>query len=107
MADFPAQTTQVTGTALTLRAQTAGPDTVPVGSQLIVRNGSAGAVNVTVVTPGNDRYGLARPDIVTAVAAGAVAKFGPFDSDLMDPVTGKVGIIVPTTAGVELWVVGF
>lgn len=106
MANLNAQTTTVMGTTLTSYGPTASVgDTVPVGSRAIVRNGSGSSINVTIVTPGNDTYGLARPDIVTAVAAGAVAMFGPFPNDLADPVTGVVTLICSAVASVELRVV--
>lgn len=108
MANLPAQTTAVTGTTLPSVAPTATTgDTVPVGSHAIVRNGSGSSINVTIVTPGNDTYGQPRPDIVTAVAAGAVAKLGPFPADLADPVTGVVTLICSSVASVELRVVAF
>jgi hypothetical protein len=44
-----------------------------VGSTLIVKNGSAGAVTVTIVTPGNLPTGDAYPDKVHTVAAGGEA----------------------------------
>lgn len=108
MANLPAQTTVVTGTTLTSVTPTVTVgDTVPVGSHAIIRNGSGSPINVTVVTPGNDTYGQARPDIVTAVAAGAVAKFGPFPNDLADPTTGVVTLICSAITSVELRVVAF
>jgi hypothetical protein len=108
MANLSAQTTAVTGTTIPSVAPTATTgDTVPVGSHALIRNGSGSPINVTVETPGNDTYGQARPDIVTAVAAGAVAKFGPFPADLADPVTGVVKIICSAVASVELRVVAF
>lgn len=107
MAALSAQTTAVTGTTLTSVTPAAGGDTVPVGSRVFVRNGSGASINVTIDTPGNDTYGQARPDIVTAVAASAVAIFGPFPYDLADPVTGLVKLTCSATASVELRVVSF
>lgn len=108
MANLTAQTTAVVGTTLTSVAPTAGTgDTVPVGSHAIIRNGSGSSINVTIETPGNDSYGQARPDIVTAVAAGAVAKFGPFPYDLADPITGVVKLTCSAITSVELRVVAF
>lgn len=51
----------------------AASDTAQVGSTLIVKNGSAGAVTVTLVTPGNLPTGDAYPDRAYSVAAGAEA----------------------------------
>lgn len=108
MANLNAQTTVVTGTTLTSVTPTITTgDTVPQGSRAIIRNGSGSSINVTIVTPGNDTYGNARPDVVTAVAAGAVAIFGPFGFDLADPVTQVVTLICSAVASVELRVVAF
>jgi hypothetical protein len=46
---------------------------VQVGSTLVVKNASAGAVTVTMVTPGNLPTGDAYPDRAYTVAAGAEA----------------------------------
>jgi hypothetical protein len=54
-------------------AAPATSETVQVGSTLVVKNGSAGAVTVTLVTPGNLPTGDAYPDRVYTVAAGAEA----------------------------------
>lgn len=54
-------------------AAPAASDTVQVGSTLIVKNASAGAVTVTMVTPGNLPTGDAYPDRAYTVAAGAEA----------------------------------
>ncbi|MBA2952112.1 hypothetical protein GON03_19035 [Nocardioides sp. MAH-18] len=107
MANLPALTTVVTGTTIAPITPAAGGDTVPIGSRVIVRNGSGASINVTIDTPGNDTYGQARPDIVTAVAAGAVAIFGPFAVDLADPITQVVKLTCSATASVELRVVAF
>lgn len=108
MATLPAQTTVVMGTTLTPATPAgAGGDLVPVGTHVIVRNGSGASITVTIDTPGNDTYAQPRPDIVTTVAAGAIAKFGPFPNDLADPITGMVKIICSATTSVELRVVSF
>ena len=106
MANLTAQTTQVIGTDLTPVTPTAS-DTVPVGSRLIVRNGSGAGVTITIVTPGNDTYGQARPDIPKTVAAGAVTILGPFGADLADPITGVVTITSSAQASVQYFVVAF
>lgn len=51
----------------------ASSDTVQIGSTLIVKNGSASAVTVTMVTPGNLPTGDAYPDKAYTIAAGAEA----------------------------------
>lgn len=108
MANLSAQTTAVVGTTLNSVTPTVTTgDTVPVGSHAIIRNGSGASITVTIETPGNDTYGQPRPDIATAVAAGAIAKFGPFPNDLADPVTGVVKLTCSAVASVELRVVAF
>lgn len=106
MANLTPQTTAVVGTTLTAISPTVTVgDTVPIGSKVIVHNASGASINVTIVTPGNDQYGNARPDIVTAVAAGAKAQFGPMPVDLGDPVTQVVTVICSAVASVTLHVV--
>ena len=104
MAALVPQTTAVVGTTLTQYNPTITTgDTVPIGSRVLVKNGSGSSINVTVVTPGNDQYGLARPDIVTAVGAGADAIFGPFAPDLGDPaLANAVTLICSAVATVKL-----
>lgn len=48
-------------------------DTAQVGSTLIVKNASAGAITVTMVTPGNLPTGDAYPDKAYTVGVGAEA----------------------------------
>lgn len=107
MANLIPQTTAVIGTALTAYSPTVTVgDTVPIGSRVIVQNGSGGSINVTIVTPGTDQYGNARPDIVTAVAAGAKTAFGPFPYDLGDPANSSlVTLICSSVATITLHVV--
>lgn len=106
MANLTPQTTAVVGTTLTSFSPTVTVgDTVPIGSKVIVHNASGGSINVTIVTPGNDQYGNARPDIVTAVGAGAKAQFGPMPVDLGDPTTQLVTLICSAVASVTLHVV--
>jgi hypothetical protein len=107
MANLAAQTTVVTGTTLTSITPAGGGDTVPIGSHVIVNNASGSPINVTITKPGNDNYGDARGTHVTAVAAGAMAKFGPFPNDLADPITQTVTITCSATASVTLRVVAF
>jgi hypothetical protein len=85
MATLVPQSAQVLGTDVTMAAASAGGDKVPVGCHVIIRNGSGSSINVTIATPGNDKYGQARPDIVKAVAAGATTVFRLDQSDLGDP----------------------
>lgn len=50
------------------------------GVVLVVSNGSAGSINVTLVTPGTADGDLAIPDRIVAVPAGATRYFGNLDA---------------------------
>lgn len=54
-------------------AAPAASETAQVGSTLIVKNASAGAITVTMVTPGNLPTGDAYPDKAYTVGVGAEA----------------------------------
>lgn len=84
MATLNYQTAKTTGTTLTFTAAAVGGDAVRPndGAYVLVANGDGTSTTVTVVVPGTDKYGLARPDITVSVAAGATAVIGPFPSDL-------------------------
>lgn len=84
MALLTHQAPKLTGTAVTYAAASAGGDTLgrTTNGVLRVKNGGAGAVTVTVVTPGNTQYGQADPDIPVSVAAGAEVAIGPFPDSL-------------------------
>lgn len=84
MATLSYRQASVTGTVATPAAASAGGDKVYVDPRGIVvfRNGDVAAKTVTVVTPGNDQYGQARPDFTVTVAAGETAYIGPFGTDL-------------------------
>jgi hypothetical protein len=108
MADLAPQNPQVVGTDLTPVTPTATVgDWVPTQTQVLVRNGSGGSITVTVVTPGNDPYGSARPDFTKTVAAGALTSLGgPFPPDLGDPAhSSMVNIICSAVASVQLFVI--
>lgn len=94
MATLTYQAAKTAGVTLTMNAASGGGDAVAAKDNgvLIVKNGDATSTTVTVVTPGNDKYGVARPDVTFSVAAGATAVLGPFPKDLVDPVTHLVGL---------------
>ena len=98
MALISYQNPALTGTAITFAAANGGGDEIQAKSNslLLVRNDDASPVNVTIVVPGNDQYGGARPDIVKSVGAGEIVAFGPFPDDL-EAADGKIDI---TYAGV-------
>jgi hypothetical protein len=95
MALLAAQFARAAGTTITFASAAGGGDTInPTPSSVLhVRNGSGSSINVTVVVPGSDEFGNARPDIVVAVAAGAHAAIGPLSSPLLpDPADGLIDI---------------
>lgn len=104
MADLTPQTTPVVGAQLTAVTPTATVgDWVPTGAYVTVRNGSGSSINVTLVVPGNDAYGTARPDKVVAVPAGQNWRFGPMPADLSDAThSAMVNVICSATASVTL-----
>jgi hypothetical protein len=108
MAALTPQSTAVVGTTLTPISPTVTTgDTVPaLSAKVIVHNASGSSINVTIKRAFGSDYGVARGDIVTAVAAGAKACFGPFGLDLADPAAGnQVTLICSAVASVTLHVI--
>lgn len=68
-------------------AANAGGDTVRVSDRtfLYVKNADASAKTVTIDVPGNTDYGVAKPEVVVTVAAGAIAFIGPIDTTFLQP----------------------
>lgn len=89
---------KIDGTPPTYAAPAAS-DTVQVGATLIVKNGSAASINVTLVTPGTVGTGDAYPDKVYAVPAGG-ERWIPVLADYRDPVTGLAAVTFSATASV-------
>lgn len=96
MATLTYQQAKVSGTAVNLVAADVAGDKVVPGGALMVRNASAGSINVTLDVPGNTKYGLANPDPVVAVAAGATTLIGPLPGDL----AGSDGLVAFTYSAV-------
>lgn len=99
----------IAGTLPGLAAAAGGGDKVPPNDRgaLMVVNGSGGSINVTLVVPGNTKYGQANPDVVVAVAAGATKLIGPLPADLADPADGLVAftysaVTTVTVAAVQI-----
>lgn len=94
MAVLSPQFSKAGGTSLAFAAADAGGDQFEPSARnrLVVVNDDAGSITVTVVTPGNDKYGNARPDIDFSIPAGESAVFGPFPQDLADPADGLVDV---------------
>lgn len=80
MADLASQDIDLDGLAAVYAAAAAGGDTFNPDEDtfLHVKNGSAGALTVTVVTPGSAAGGLTIADSVTSVPAGGERFIGPF-----------------------------
>lgn len=108
MAALAYQRAKIAGQAITYAAASAGGDTVPPSTSgaLLVKNGGGSSINVTVAVPGDTKYGLANPDVVVAVAAGAEAAIGPFPSDLADSSDGLVHLTYSSTTSVTVAAVG-
>lgn len=84
MALLEPQAPSLTGTTVTYVAAAVGGDTLgrTLSGVLRVKNGGASSMTVTVVTPGNTKYGQADPDIPVVVAAGTEVAIGPFPDAL-------------------------
>lgn len=96
------QSRLVVGVDLTSFTPTATTgDTFPPGATVLISNGSGSSITITVVVPGNDNYGSARPDYTKSCANGAVTALGPFPLDLADPSTGLVTVICSAVSSVK------
>lgn len=103
---------QVSNTAVvvpSLAAAAGGGDSIAPNDRgfLMVKNGSGATITVTMVVPGNTKYGIANPDPTFAVVAGATACIGPLPVDLANPSTGLVdftysGVTSLTVGGVQV-----
>lgn len=104
MATLAYQQVQIAGTAVTLVAASAGGDKVSPATNgaLMVKNGDVAAKTVTIVVPGNTKYGQAAPDIPIIVAAGATALIGPFPFDLADPIDGLIAVTYSAVTSVTV-----
>lgn len=104
MANLSFQSAKITGGGVTLAPATAGGDTLApnIRGALLVQNGSGASVTVTVVVPGNTKYGQANPDVAVAVAAGGYELIGPLPSDLADPADGLVHVTYSAAASVNV-----
>lgn len=101
MATLTAAQTAIGGTQITKTAADVAGDTFDPGNvTLVVNNGSAGAITVTVVVPGNTKYGLPAPDVTRSIPAGQEFAFGPFPDDLADPSDGRVDVTYSAVATV-------
>lgn len=108
MATIPHTLAKIGGVVMTPVSATAGPDTMKPGDNvnLIVNNGNASATVVTIVVPGNTKYGQAIPDVTgVSIPAGSHAVFGPFPADLADPADNLIDITAVPFASVTFYAV--
>lgn len=108
MAVIPVVTPAIAGAVMPPTTATAGPDTIaPAGRPvtLIVENDNASATVLTIVIPGNTKYGPANPDITgTSITAGAMGVF-LLPADIADPTTGLISITAVPNSSVSLYAV--
>lgn len=81
-------------------AAPAASDTVQVGSTLIVKNASAAAITVTLVTPGNLPTGSDYPDKTYTVPATTGEVWIPVYEDYRNPTTGVAAVTFSAVASV-------
>src|ERR1041385_3512626 len=97
MAALTMQDAPTAGSALTYSAAAGGGDTVPYDPNgfILARNGSGGAITMTVVVPGT-LYGQALADIAVNVpaAAGGVSGLAvvKMAQGMVDPTTGLISL---------------
>ena len=87
----------------TFAAASAGGDSfVQANDQvLVVKNGGGSPINVTIVVPGNDDFGTARPDVVVAVA-NATERYIPTSHLLYNDGTGNVSVTYSAVTSVTV-----
>lgn len=105
MAEIPVRSPSHAGLNLALAA--AASDTAKCGTgqyTLLVNNGSASEVDVTIAVPGNTSYGVAAPDKVVAVPAGQLWAI-PLLSEYRDPTDSLAHISWESTTTVTRIVV--
>lgn len=85
-------------------AASAGGDTIPSSDTgyLSVKNGSASAVTVTVITPGLTVFGSAEPDLTVSVPAGGERLIGPMLPGLVDSTVNAVKVTYSAVASVTV-----
>lgn len=104
MALLTAQVVANTGTLLTYGAVAASDTIAPnLGYKYIlyVKNGNASPDTCTVVVPGTDQFGQARPDIaVTVTNATEKPIYLQYQDQLADPTTGLITVTHSVTSTV-------
>lgn len=105
MAILTTQQVQITGTAATYAAASAGGDKIDPGDHALhVKNASAAAVTVTVVTPGTVQ-GQPIGDVPVSVPAGGERFIGPFPKRDFAGADGLVDVTYSAVASVTVAVV--
>ena len=98
-----------TGAAPTFAAATASDTMAPAPNVFVVyRNANAAVCTVTVITPGNDAFGVAIPDKAYTLADGSTTvteRWIPLIKEMQDPTTRVVTITCDPIADVTLAVV--
>lgn len=88
------------GAAITFATPTTSETFVP-GNNIYYLVLTAGTgITTTLVVPGNDRYGQARPDVSYSIGTNSNRLIGPLTSDLADSSTGLVTITHSVTTAV-------
>lgn len=108
MALLTVQNSSILGTQITFAAAAGGGDTLAPNDHayLHVKNGAGAPITVTVVVPGNTKYGQAAPDVPVVVTNATEKVIGPFPPDLGDPTTGLVGITYSSATTVTVAYIG-
>lgn len=107
MAVVSPQTVQIAGTAPTYNAASAGGDKVSrPGTNVVlhVKNGSAGAITATVVTPGTIA-GQAIGDVAVSVPASGERFIGPLTRQYFANSDGQVDLTWSASASVTFAVI--
>lgn len=104
MANLSYQRVRPSGLDVVHSPVSAGGDLVPGSTTgcVVVTNGSAAAVTVTVSVPGTTEFGLPEPDLTVSVPANDVAFIGPMSQGLVDPELNGVQITCSSTASVTI-----
>lgn len=87
MAQLAFHQAAIAGSNIVFTAADAAGDTVlpDLDGGVLVRNADTVAKTVTVVVPGNTRFGQPDPDVAITVAAGETRLIGPLPQGLADP----------------------
>jgi hypothetical protein len=98
------QRIKVSGLDVVHAAADAAGDLVPGSDRgfVIVTNGSAGAITVTVKVPGTTEFGLPEPDVTINVPANDVGFIGPMSRNLVNADVNGVELTYSAVASVTV-----